>query len=440
MYSFSYKARDKVGNLVEGVIDAKDEDALATVLEDKDLYLTQAKEIAKAKAMTQAKERTPAKQTAPAKKIAPAKERKSKGRGVIKKPVKTTARSRAKVKRADLIVFTTHLAAVLSAGIPILKGLTDLEEQTESTKFKKVIAKVREDIYQGSDLADSLKEFPRIFTPSYVNTVRAGSASGKLDGILHELAAFLEWQEEISIEIKKTSTYPVVILIAISALVSVIFVFALPKISKMLLDMKIPLPLITRIMIGATDFIRDNMLILGLSAFALVAGISYARKTEKGIFIIDSIKLKLPVLGGLLRKIAISHFAHHLSLMWSAGVGISTSLTLIAGVVGNVRIAKVIKKAREDVIAGEMLSTSLKKSGEFPPLIISMINIGEATGKMDVGLNKVVEFYNREVPASVKKVFSVMEPLLFVFLAMIVLSIAMAIYLPLYTGLSAMGK
>ncbi len=434
MHSFSYKARDKVGNLVEGVIDAKDEDALATVLEGKDLYLTQAREVAKAKAMA------PAKTTAPAKKGIPVKGRRPKSKGVIKQPVKRTARSRAKVKRAELIVFTTHLAAVLSAGIPILQGLTDLEEQTESEKFKKVIAKIREDIYGGADLADSLKEFPRIFAPSYVNTVRAGGASGKLDSILHELAGFLEWQEEISIEIKKTSTYPVVILIAISALVSVIFVFALPKITKMLLDMKIPLPLITRIMIGATDFIRDNMLILGLSISAVVAGFSYARKTEKGIYVIDSIKLKLPVFGGLLRKIAISHFAHHLSLMWSAGVGITTSLTLIAGVVGNVRIAKVVRRAREDVIAGEMLSTSLKKSGEFPPLIISMINIGEATGKMDVGLDKVVEFYNREVPASVKKVFSVMEPLLFVFLAFVVLSIAMAIYLPLYTGLSAMGK
>lgn len=398
MSDFFYKSRDIDGNLVEGVMDAQDEDTLATALKDRELYLTQAKKVKKKKASNW-----------------------------------------SSIQRRDLIVFTAHLGSILSAGIPIIQGLEDLEHQTEVRKFRRIIKTIREDIYGGSNLSDALLQFPNIFSISYVNMVKAGEASGQLDTILHELASFLEWQEDINSEVKKASTYPIIFLIATSFLLVAIFSFAFPRITQMLIALKVELPLITRVMIRVSGFLTDYWWMVFSGLVIIIGGYQLVGRNPKGRFYIDNIKLHIPLIGGLLRKHAVSQFSRHLALMWKAGVDTSTSLKLTAGVIGNAVVAKVIVRARDDVLSGKMISESLKGSKQIPPIVIRLISIGETAGNMGECLDKVTQYYNREVPASVKRLFLVIEPLIFIFLAFIVLSIALSIYLPLYAGLGKLG-
>jgi type IV pilus assembly protein PilC len=270
--------------------------------------------------------------------------------------------------------------------------------------------------------------------------VKAGEASGNVDMILQELVGFLQWQEELISNIKKATTYPVIVLVAVFLLMSLLFAFAFPRITGMLFAMKVPLPFITRTMIGISMFFKAYWWVIFSTLAAAAVGLRAAAKTPKGKLWLDKLKLRLPVVGELIRKIALSRFAHHLGLLWRAGIDIGQALTLVEDTVGNQVIARAINQAKEEVLAGGSLYESLKKSGQFSPLVIRMISIGETTGEIDKSLAEVSEYYDREVPAIIKKIFSIMEPLLIVFLALVVLSVALSIYLPLYTALSHFGR
>ena len=403
MPDFFYKARDRNGKQIKGVMAATDEMDLANVLRGKGLYLVYFKE----------------------------KKENKKSIGSI---------GFGKVTRRDLIEFTVHLATVLSAGVPILQGLQDLEAQTKNPRFREVIRRIREDINAGSSLHSALSNHPRIFPPVYVNMVKAGEASGNVDMILQELVGFLQWQEELTSNIKKATTYPLMVLVAVFLLMGLLFAFAFPRITGVLVAMKVPLPFITKTMIGISTFFKAYWWILFFGLAAAAIGLRAAAKTPKGRLWVDKLKLRLPVVGGLIRKIALSRFAHHLGLLWRAGIDIGQALTLVEHTVGNQVIARAISQAKEEVLAGGSLYESLKKTGQFSPLVMRMISIGETTGEIDKSLAEVSEYYDREVPATIKKMFSIMEPLLIVFLALIVLTVALSIYLPLYTALSHFGR
>jgi type II secretory pathway component PulF len=230
------------------------------------------------------------------------------------------------------------------------------------------------------------------------------------------------------------------VLVAVSLLITIIFAFAFPRITGILLGMKVPLPLITRVVIGISMFFKHYWWLIFSSLGAAAVSLRLIAKTPKGRLGIDKLKLRLPVVGELIRKIALSRFAHHLGLLWRAGIDIPQTLTLVEGMVGNQVIARAISRAKEEVIAGGSLSKSLEESGHFPPLVIRMITIGETTGEMDESLANVCQYYDQEVPATIKKIFAVMEPLLIALLAFVVLGVALSMYLPLYTALGMMGK
>lgn len=406
MPNFSYKARGSAGNLVKGVMVAEDEDRLAVALKGRELYLIEAKE----------------------------------------KKEKKEKRERealfvwGSVRHRDVIDFTSHLAAVLSAGIPILQGLQDLENHTKNRKLRQIIKKLREDIYGGSSLSAALSRFPKVFSSGYVNMVKVGEASGNVDMILKELTKFLEWQQELVGDVKKASAYPLMIFVAIAILMTVLFAFSFPRITKILLQMKVPLPLITRVVIGVSGFFQHNWWLMFSGLALIIVGLKVAGRSPKGRFWIDKVKLRLPVVGDLACKIALSRFAHHLAVMWRAGIDVLQALTLVEGVVGNAVIARAIARAREEVSAGGRLSESLQKSKEFSPLVIRMISIAEMTGNMEEGLARVSQYYDREVPTTIKKIFSIIEPLTIVFLAFMILAVALSLYLPLYTALGRLGK
>jgi len=388
-----------LGRTVRGVQVADDVDHLAAALREKDLYLISALE------------------------------RK-----------KTSASVGSRIKRRDLIDFSYHLATILSAGIPILQGLQDLAIQRKGTKFGKIIESIMEDVEGGALLHEALSRYPQAFGETYINMVKAGETSGNVDGVLRELANFLQWQEDLNSNIKKITIYPIAVLVAVGFLIMLVFAFAFPRISGILLAMKVPLPLLTRIFLAISDVFKSYWYIVMLCILGGIVGVHLVSRLEGGRLFLDRLKLRLPVIGGLIRKISLSRFAHHLGLLLEAGIGIIQALTLVERVVGNQVIAEAVRRARDQVQAGSTLSDALRRSGEFSPMVIRMISIGESSGTLSDALVKVSNYYDQEVPATVKKIFSALEPALIVFLAMIVLMVALSIYLPLYKSIGMIGR
>ncbi len=407
MPQYTYTAIDDDGKPVDGTLKAENEDELATNLSQMGYYLLTA---------TAAKQR--------------------------KKAKKWTKRGFyfGNVNQREIITFTHHLSTVLGAGIPILQGLEDLVEQTEDARFKGILSEIRDDVQGGSNLSDSMARHPEAFSELYVNLLRAGETSGEVDRVLAEIARFLEWQEEITANVKQITIYPAVVFGAIVLLVGYLFAFVFPTFTRILTQLNVPLPLPTLIVIAISDFMKNYWWLLLIGIAGVITAIKVILRFPWGKYAFDRFKLGIPIFGTLIRKIALSRFAHFMALLYSAGVDILESLAVVEKVVGNEVIARVIRDAREQVKAGHRLSEPLRASKQFPPMVVRMVEIGEISGQLDKTLLKVSDFYDREIPQTVKKVFAAFEPIMIVFLAGIVLLVAVSMYLPLYSSLGSLGK
>lgn len=399
MSNFAYRAKDEKGKTITGSMIAAGEEQLAARLEQMGLYLISAR------------------------------------------PIKMTESyfTWERVKRKDLITFSVHLATTLSAGVPILQALEDLIEQTDKPGFKKVIEDISRNIQGGSNLSAALGRHPRVFSELYISIVKAGEATGNVDQVLNDLVAFLEWQEALAMDVKQATIYPACIISAVVALIVLLMTFVFPRFTVIFERTNVPLPLPTRIVMGVSTFFTAYWFLIILAVAALLVAYRFTARTPGGRYFFDKVKLNLPVFGSLLRKIALSRFSHHFSALLKAGVEIYHSLLVTEKVVGNSVIAKVISSARDQISAGGTLSESLKKGNEFPSMVIRMISIGEVSGNIDTTLDKVSQYYDREVPATIKKVFAVFEPLVIASLAVIVLGMALSMFLPLYQMLSLVG-
>jgi len=291
----------------------------------------------------------------------------------------------------------------------------------------------------GSSLSDALSRHPAIFSDLYVSMVKAGEASGSLVQVLQHLTDFLEWQDGLSSEIKRATIYPATVLISVVALIGVLVGFVFPRILPVILNLKVPLPFITRAVMAVSNFIRYGWYWILLAAASFFVLVRFLRASKDGRWVLDAIKLRLPVIGGLVEQVCLSRFAHHLGILLRTGVDISQSLSIAERVVGNAVIAQAVVEAREKVIQGGSLWRSLQETGVFPPLVIRMIFVGETTGTIDSTLERVTQFYDREVPATVKKLFAFLEPLIIIFLAVIVLVVALSVFIPLYSALGKIG-
>ncbi|MFQ5863069.1 MAG: type II secretion system F family protein [Candidatus Brocadiales bacterium] len=411
MPQYNYTAIDDYGKATQGTLVAGDEEELATNLSLMGYYLltaTETKEKKKAKVKAQ------------------------------KGPKRTFSIGR--VKPREVITFTHHLSTVLSAGIPIIQGLDDLVEQTPDARFKGILTEIRDDVQAGSNLSDAMAKHPKAFSELYVNILRAGETTGELDKVLAELGRFMEWQEEMRANVKQITIYPIVVFSAVVLLVGYLFTFVFPKFIKILEQLNVPLPLPTLIVMAISDFMRNNWYFVLIGIAGTIATINVIIRFPWGRYAFDRFKLGVPIFGTLFRKIALSRFSHFMALLYSAGVDILQSLSVVEKVVGNEVIARVINRAREQVRAGRRLSEPLRASKEFPPMVVRMVEIGEISGQLDKTLQKVSEFYDREIPQTVKKVFSAFEPIMILTLAGIVLLVALSMYLPLYSSLSKLGK
>ncbi|MFN3467176.1 MAG: type II secretion system F family protein [Candidatus Brocadiales bacterium] len=405
MPQYDYTAIDDYGKTVKGIIPAEDEQELASKLSQQGYYLLSA-----SSAGARAKE----------------------GSGFYF--------YWGKIKPREVITFTHHLSTVLSAGIPILQGLEDLIEQTSDLRFRRMVTDIKNDVQGGSKLSEALMRHPKAFSELYVNILKAGEATGELDKVLQDLATFLEWQEEMRGNIKQATMYPMILFIAIILLVGFLFAFVFPKITGILLELGIPLPLPTRIVIAVSNFMRHNWYYILAGIFAVFITFKIVARYSWGRMALDRFKLSIPVFGELMRKISLSRFSHFMAILFKAGVDIIQSLTVVEKVVGNEVIAKIVRGAREQVRTGHHLSESLKRSKQFPPLVVRMVEIGEASGEMDKSLERVSKYYDREIPMTIKRVFAIVEPSMLGFLAIIVAFVALSIFLPLYSSLGQIGR
>jgi len=341
------------------------------------------------------------------------------------------------VKTRDIVVLTRQFATMINAGLPLVQALDILAQQTENKILADVTRQVVYDVESGHTLADALRKHPRAFRALSVNMVAAGEAGGILDTILVRLAQFLEKNDAIVRKVKGAMVYPAVILSVAVIAVSVLLIFVIPTFQNMFASVNLELPLPTRIVIGMSNLLKNYWWAL-LGALGVIAfGVNQYYKTPPGRLQIDAMLLKLPVLGDVLRKSAVSRFTRTLGTLISSGVSILDGLEITARTAGNMVIHNAVMESRASIAGGETIAQPLAKSKVFPPMVISMIAVGEQTGGMDEMLSKIADFYDDEVDAAVGTLLSLMEPIMIVVLGVVVGGMVVAMYLPIFDMVNA---
>ena len=344
-----------------------------------------------------------------------------------------------KVTTKDLVVFTRQFATMIDAGLPLVQCLDILARQQENKTFKKILAEVKESVESGSTFADALKRHPKAFDELYVNLVAAGEVGGILDTILNRLAAYIEKALKLRKKVKSAMTYPTTIVAIAVLVISVILVFVIPSFEKMFADFGGSLPAPTQVVINISNFVQSYILVIIGLFIAFIVIFKRIYRTEKGRAKIDDIALKLPVMGVLIRKVAVAKFTRTLGTMISSGVPILDGLDIVAKTAGNKTVEKAIYKVRQSISEGKTIAEPLEKSGVFPPMVCQMINVGEQSGAIDTMLNKIADFYDDEVDDAVNNLTAMMEPLLMLFLGTTVGGLVIAMYLPIFKLAGAVG-
>jgi type IV pilus assembly protein PilC len=338
-----------------------------------------------------------------------------------------------KITDKDIVIFTRQLATMIDAGLPLVQCLEILGSQTENKSLSKIIVQVRTDVESGATFADALKKHPKAFDNLYVNMVAAGEAGGILDTILGRLATYMEKFAKIKKQIKSAMIYPSVILFVAVAVVAILMIFVVPMLANMFKDMGQALPLPTRIVIWLSDFLSGwGGISIALFFIAVFVGISQSRKTEAGLRATDRVAMNLPVVGMLIRKVAVAKFTRTMGTLLTSGVPILEGLIIVAKTAGNKVIEEAIMATRQSVSEGKTLAEPLSKSKVFPAMVNQMIAVGEATGALDNMLNKIADFYDEEVDAAVTALTSLLEPMLMIFLGTTVGFVIVAMYLPIF--------
>jgi len=350
-----------------------------------------------------------------------------------------TAASVGRIPRRDLIVFTIHLGTILGAGIPLAAGLREFAQEAPNPKMRTVAEKILEAVENGALLSEAMGRMPRTFPEVYVAMVTAGEATGRLDQVLMDLVASLEWQDGLVRQVRQASLYPLLLLSALMGLMTLLFTFVLPRFTGMLLKFGAELPLPTKIVMGVGNFMQANYQTVFLGIVALILGYRFLVSFPGGRLLVDTIKLRLPVFGPVVQKAALGRFAHYMETLHRAGVDFVMALTVLERVVGNSVMARAVAQVRERVMAGMSFTDALRSTGQFPPLVLRMVGSGELTGTLDDSLSKVTQYYNREVPDTVRRLFAFLEPAMIACLSMIVLGAILSVYLPIYTLLSKLS-
>jgi len=344
-----------------------------------------------------------------------------------------------KVSTKDLVVFTRQFATMIDAGLPLVQCLDILSKQQENKTFKKILTDVKENVESGSTFAESLRKHPKAFDELYVNLVAAGEVGGILDTILNRLAAYIEKALKLKKQVKSAMTYPTTIIGIAFVVIAVILIFVIPAFEKMFKDFGGSLPAPTQFVINLSNFIQKYILVIIGFIVVFVWGFKRIYKTDKGRKKIDDWALKLPIMGILIRKVAVAKFTRTLGTMMSSGVPILDGLDIVAKTAGNKTVETAIYKVRQSISEGKTIAEPLEKSGVFPSMVCQMIAVGEQSGAVDTMLNKVADFYDDEVDDAVANLTAMMEPLLMLFLGTTVGGLVIAMYLPIFKLAGTVG-
>jgi type IV pilus assembly protein PilC len=346
-----------------------------------------------------------------------------------------------KVKSMDVTLFSRQLATLISSGVPLVQGLSILEEQIESPQFKKVIKSLRTDIESGISISEAMKKHPDVFSELYIGMVHAGEIGGILDQVLDRLASYLEASEELKSKIKGAMTYPILVsLVAIGA-ATIMLTVVVPRFAAMFADMGAKLPTPTLILIKVSNFIKKYILFFVAGAVAFYVIFRKIYKSVPSVRLkVDTQLLRLPVIGDVIKKTAIAKFTRTLGTLVKSGVPILQAMETVAKTAGNKLIEKSILEAKDSVREGERIAEPLKKKLDvFPPMVVQMISVGEETGQLDTMLIKIADFYDKEVSNAVEALTGMIEPLIIVFLGLVVGGMVVAMYLPMFEISSAIG-
>lgn len=427
MPKFTYEAMDQKGKVQKGTLEVASQNEAIGRVKEMGLFPTKIAEAQKEK---------------PAKKSGGAPKAKAKGKGKmdvninIKIPF-LSGRVKAKV----LTTFTRQLATLVDAGLPLLRGLQVLEKQERNQTLRGIIKDLALSIESGSTFSEGLAQHPKVFNRLYVNMVKAGELGGVLEVVLNRLAEFMEKAEKIKGKVKAAMFYPVAVLVVAVAILGILMTYVVPKFKEVfdgMLDGQ-ALPAFTRVVLGISDTIKDHFIITMSVVAAIVVLFLITIRTKAGRRIFDKFKLKMPAVGPVINKVSIARLTRTLGTLISSGVPILQALTIVKETAGNVIISSAIADVHESVKEGETITAPLDKSGVFPPMVISMVDVGEQTGALPEMLLKISDNYDEEVDNAVSAMTSLLEPVMIVFLAVVVGSIVIAMFLPLITLMNSIG-
>jgi len=398
MPSFVWKGKNRFGAFQEGVLIADTRDAAAATLRRQNIQLTSIRE---------------------------------KGREIRLLP-----KFPRKVAAKRLAIFTRQFSVMLDAGLPLVQCLEILGEQEENKYFAEVIHTVRTDVESGSSLADAMRKHPKAFDNLYTNMIAAGEAGGILDIILQRLATYIEKVVRLNAQVKSAMIYPVTIIVIAIGVVFIILWRVIPVFAQLFAGLGSELPFLTRMVVGASNFVGRFGLWILLAIYLIYVALARYHKTETGRRVIDGLMLKIPIIGMLLRKIAVARFCRTLATLTSSGVPILDGLEITAKTSGNAIVEDAIMAVRKAVEEGKTISGPLAETKVFPMMVVQMINVGEQTGALDQMLSKIADFYEEEVDVAVSGLMKLLEPLMIVVLGGIIGTIVTAMYLPMYSILS----
>jgi type IV pilus assembly protein PilC len=342
-----------------------------------------------------------------------------------------------RVKTRDVVIFTRQFATMINAGLPLVQSLNILAQQTENKTLREVTKAVVYDVESGNTLADAFSKHPKAFSALYVNMVAAGEAGGILDTILLRLSTFLEKNDALVRKVKGAMVYPGVIITVALGAIAILLIFVIPTFQNMFASANLELPLPTRVVIGMSNFLIGYWWAMLAAIGAVIFAFRQYYASSGGRKHIDGLILKAPVLGDVVRKSAVSRFTRTLGTLVSSGVSILEGLEITAKTAGNAVIHDAVMESRQSIAGGETIAAPLEKSQVFPPMVISMIAVGEQTGGLDEMLSKIADFYDEEVDVAVSALLSLMEPAMIVVLGVIVGGMVIAMYLPIFDMMNA---
>ena len=360
--------------------------------------------------------------------------------------IKAEARSRAKkvtdvkVDRKELLAFLEYLAGSFTAGLPLLTILDDVQRRLRSRKLRAIIAEVRFAVAEeGKSLSDALAEHPKAFPKIYVSTIQAGEASGQLAFSLQQLVDYLDWQEGITASMRQATMYPIIVLLAVGLLVTGLVGFVFPRILPILRLRNVELPWPTRVIMVTSDFLRHNAITLVALIIMLAVVIAAMRRTERGRFLVDAAILKIPVFGQLVLEVNMARVVTYLGLFYRTGVDLLQSLLLVENMATNRVVSAVVRDARAQITGGATIANAFGRSPLVPMVVMRSLALGESTGRLDESLERAKLYYGREIPAAVKRVVTIIQPVLIVTLGGVVLLVALAIMLPILNIYNTIG-